>query len=260
VFAIFFVQAVTAHLMHPPHDYQEEQVDQILRNFGSVELTIFSLFQAITGGEDWVRLYRMIEACGIMSQAIFLFFIAFFSIAAWNIITSLFIEKAMQVVQPKTRDLMVNKRIQDKADAMEITEMCKKLDIDAQGGLCLVDLLKFIEDDEIMEALIVRDLDIRYPQTLYDMLKGLNPQQSSTSVRIQDFVNVCLKMRGAATRLDLGTFRFEALKQLYEQRRDLGRCLKKVNKVQDAVDKIAEDIEKRNNGMRSPREAAFYDL
>jgi hypothetical protein len=86
IFAIFFVQGATAYLESTP-EVDRKVLRNIKDDFGSVSATMLSLFMAISGGNDWSQYHETVTAVGTTYNFLFLFFIAFSSIAFLNVIT-----------------------------------------------------------------------------------------------------------------------------------------------------------------------------
>jgi len=208
IFALFLVQHLTQYLLEDP-GLDEEGREHLLGNFGSVQRTLLTLFKVATGGDDWDRFYQMIVPTGGLGPPLFLFFVAFFTIAVWNIITSLFIEVAMSRVRPTTRELMIEKHHQDMADVKELTELFLTIDTDESNYISREEFTRFTEDAEAMEALQVRGLDIKDRNVFFQMLTAID--SSDHRVGLEEFVDGCLKMRGPATSLDLHVVKFESL-------------------------------------------------
>lgn len=217
VFAVFFVQNTTEYLASKEVDSAEEAM--LLANFGSVENTLLVLFQVVTGGSDWMTHYKLIEPTGQFASLLFLFYIAFFAIAVWNIITSIFIEHAILRVRPTTRDLMVEKHKQDIADIEELKGLFRKIDTDMSRNISAEEFFRFAEDTEAMEALQVRGLDIKDTRLFFQMLSSMGSE--SDTVGIEEFVNCCLKMRGPASSLDLYTLHCQGRRERRQQFRAL---------------------------------------
>merc|ERR1719305_2256391 len=99
----------------------------IEKDFGSVMGGALTLFQCVAGGNDWVEAFEVVRATGADNGAVFLFFILFFVIAVWNIVTSIFIERTMEYAQPDMEGLLLIKRRKDIEDAKQLMKLCSVL-------------------------------------------------------------------------------------------------------------------------------------
>jgi len=140
-FSLFFVQVMTAYLVDKGHDIEDEEKSKALSYFGSAQDAALSLFQATTGGVDWKDVYQLLAPVGWFAQATFIFYIAFFVVVAWNVITSTFMEKAARLAQPDVDTLMLDKHHQDIVDAKHLSEVFAHLDADHSGNISIQEFL-----------------------------------------------------------------------------------------------------------------------
>merc|ERR1711920_119826 len=100
----------------------DEQLDVLKHSFGSIGLSNFMLFQAVTGGENWIEYYEVVELLGNLYAAIFVVFIFFFLYAVLNIITSVFVDRAFRLAMPDLEEHLFEKRAQDHQDVERLLE------------------------------------------------------------------------------------------------------------------------------------------
>merc|ERR1712224_1057126 len=96
VFAMFLVQALTIYVSEAGDDVDPEFRREFDKWFGSVFTTMITLFQCVSGGENWALPYKTVATTSTINAGVFIFFIFFFLIAVWNIVTAIFIERAME--------------------------------------------------------------------------------------------------------------------------------------------------------------------
>merc|ERR1712113_391264 len=92
--ALVFVQGMASYRMDNPERHHE-QCDAIEPMFGSVLAAMITLLQTTTGGCDWGDVYDVVRLSGTFNNVLFLSFIIFFTFSFFNIVMSLFVEKAM---------------------------------------------------------------------------------------------------------------------------------------------------------------------
>ena len=78
----------------PDFDTTGVEADDIRKRFSTVRRTCITLFQATTGGMDWDVVYESLLPHGDVVPVLFLAYIVFFVVVAWNIVTSTFVQKA----------------------------------------------------------------------------------------------------------------------------------------------------------------------
>merc|ERR1712241_1319406 len=94
IVALTLVQLMTSFRLDN-RDHENE--DSIINWFGSVQRAMVMLFQSTTGGIDWGDLYDTVALAGELPALFFLCFIVFFNFAILNIVTSIFVEKAVKL-------------------------------------------------------------------------------------------------------------------------------------------------------------------
>jgi len=101
LFAIIIVQQL------PPFFASEQgrmisstKQKDLLTAFGSVERASFTLFKSISGGNDWDVYYTTLEKTGTVASMAFMAYLIFVWLSMTNIITSLFVDRAMKLAQP----------------------------------------------------------------------------------------------------------------------------------------------------------------
>merc|ERR1712151_618293 len=100
-----------------------------MNTFGSVWTSICSLFMAVSGGDDWGNQYNMLkDAEATSTAAVYLFFILFFTIAFWNIVTGQFMQETLRMASPDMDEIMLQKRKQDLCDLRSLMQFVGKVD------------------------------------------------------------------------------------------------------------------------------------
>merc|ERR1711862_439689 len=101
-------------------------------------VAVTTLFACVSGGDDWYYYYKLLSKSYVMGNG-FIFFIFFFVIAVWNIVTSLFIERTMELARPDAETSLLSKQRQDLKDAKELIAIC------TAGGKRTITLEEFEE-------------------------------------------------------------------------------------------------------------------
>eukprot|EP00413_Alexandrium_margalefii_P002315 CAMPEP_0204519758 /NCGR_PEP_ID=MMETSP0661-20131031/4900_1 /ASSEMBLY_ACC=CAM_ASM_000606 /TAXON_ID=109239 /ORGANISM="Alexandrium margalefi, Strain AMGDE01CS-322" /LENGTH=228 /DNA_ID=CAMNT_0051525273 /DNA_START=29 /DNA_END=715 /DNA_ORIENTATION=- len=170
--------------------------DDVKAHFGSLNQTMLALFKATTGGNDWDVYYSMIAPSGWLLCALFVFFIGFIQISLMNILTALFVERAMRLAEPDTMSQARRQRFKERVEAEELRRMCRKMDSNNSGTISAEEFHRHIGTNEMRCSFSVLGLDIRNAQEFFDMLAFIGDDDE---VDIESFVQGCLRMRGSAT-------------------------------------------------------------
>jgi len=138
-----------------------------------------------------------------------------------NIITSIFIDQAMKMAQPDVNDRALEQRKADINTMHELSEIFKAIDVDHSQTISLDELRACLKDARIASFLDMVGLDISDAETFYVLLAS---QTGSSEIDLSSLVSGWLRMRGAATSIDLLSFQHRMVifnKMFYEE---LSRC------------------------------------
>eukprot|EP00929_Paragymnodinium_shiwhaense_P002113 TRINITY_DN102302_c0_g1_i1.p1 TRINITY_DN102302_c0_g1~~TRINITY_DN102302_c0_g1_i1.p1 ORF type:complete len:662 (+),score=106.08 TRINITY_DN102302_c0_g1_i1:50-2035(+) len=219
VFSMFFVQALSTHLRvvgFEPYNEIGIDKDMIVQAFGSVQDSMLTLLQVVSGGSEWHPAYQFFAATGPMLSVVYLFFVIFFQVAVWNIVTSVFIENTMNMGGPDRDEEVFNKRRQDRSDAKELLAVCKEADTDFSGTVSVDEFDSFMDNAKFRSFLELRGIDIKDTRMFFHMIKTTT---HCTEIELEDFVTTCLKVRGPATSVDLHAMMWESKINFAAQKR-----------------------------------------
>jgi len=238
VFATFLVQCVVSYWENrtssgdnPPAKDQANLVEA----FGSVPAAMLSLFKCTSGGDDWGGYFQLLLPTGQAGPAILVAYILFFLIAAWNIITSLFLESAMTLALPDTEEQMLNKRRKEKEDANYLLSLVEAKDADCSGTISLQEFKTLLSDRTVQSFFSLKDLDIKDPELFFSLMQSA---AKSGEVPMDMLATSLMRMCGSATNIDLQTLNIQVLGLFadYENsikglRADLGDIMQEVRSL-----------------------------
>eukprot|EP00929_Paragymnodinium_shiwhaense_P090607 TRINITY_DN50784_c0_g1_i1.p1 TRINITY_DN50784_c0_g1~~TRINITY_DN50784_c0_g1_i1.p1 ORF type:complete len:676 (-),score=110.59 TRINITY_DN50784_c0_g1_i1:6-2033(-) len=211
LFAIFFVQMMENWMRASWTPDAPEEVlltrASVRERFGSVEAAMLTLAKAISGGIDWEDAYMVAAKTGLHNGMVFLCMVAFFSVAIWNLVASVFIESTIQTATVDRDQQIVLEHQQAVTDAKELMELCSLADVDGSGTLSADEFQTFMESDRIRRFFAVRGLDIKNAEYFFNMLSSAS--DGVDELDLDHFVGSCLRVRGPATSIDLHMFAYE---------------------------------------------------
>jgi len=204
LFGLVFVQSLTLFLLDGGGEVLVDVADGpdlelkglVMKYFGSVEKAMASLWIATMGGNDWNYLYSVVVETGVLNSILFVFFIGFIQISLMNILTAVFVERAMRLAQPDTMAQAREQRMKERSEAEELRRMCLEMDANNSGTVSADEFREHIESQEMRCYFSVLGLDIRNAQEFFEMLVFISDGQE---VDIDTFVEGCMQMRGHAT-------------------------------------------------------------
>jgi hypothetical protein len=214
IFALIFVQGIVGFLSLEGGNVDKDSLEDALKYFGSVSTTIVSLYMAVTGGDDWAVYYDVIERCGMFYSATFLFFTFFFVFALFNILTGIFVEKAVLATQPDRDELILQQCHKSRKEADEFRTLCNRLDTDGSGQISFEEFTQCMQDERMVSYMASVGLEVHDVELFFKIVA--NTETKDDQISIDQFVEGCMSMRGSASGLDMQ-------KSLYEQTKLQGR-------------------------------------
>lgn len=185
------------------------------------------MFMALTGGMDWEEVYDLATLAGPVGAGVCILFVLIFTMAVWNIIGSIYVEKVMAMAQPTDHELMEKEMLQRRVDAAEIEEFFVQFGgKDHADSVTEKEFDRIVEDGSLAAFMAVRDLDLEDDNDIKELfqltqeLQGVRtardhpgqPRRVAKKVTIDALVATCLKVKGGAKRFELALLRSEVHK------------------------------------------------
>jgi len=234
VFSLIFLQGMTSVLEDRPESLEPEEYQAIITSFGSLADTMLTLYMAVTGGDDWGNAYAIISTGGMFYSSLFIFFTFFFVFAVFNILTGVFVEKAVCAATPDMEARIMEYRKATQSCAAEVRHVCEALDKNGSGLISRGEFIASLDNEFFAAYLAAIGLDITDAQLFFDMLTEVDGS-TRDEVRIEQFVSGCLNMRGTASSFDMQ-------RALYESA-DIRRQFHTINARLDAtVDRLTTEF------------------
>jgi len=209
IFSLLFVQLVEDHMqehLNEPCLGDPCLNDELLDAFGSVQRAMLSLYMATSGGNDWSMYYNMLAETGDVASMLFIFYTAFYFFGTLNILTGLFVDKAMQAAQPDAELAAVEQRFSEYTYIQAFNKILEEFDDDHDGMLDDMEYVRLVMSDKGRTYLHLLGLEPKHSEVLYRELKAIN---RDGKVAVEDFVKGCTRMRGVPCNLDLRTLQYE---------------------------------------------------
>lgn len=233
VFALFFLQIVTDYLVL--EEFPEDEA-KFLEFFGSLALTMQTLYMATTGGFDWKEALDLVAKIGEGGILAFLFYIAFFNFAVFNVLTGMFVDHAMKWSQSDNQNQIAERRSQEQHDAHRLKRLCEAIDVAKTGRISWDDFESYVSNESALIYLASLGLEIHDAKTFFDMLLGVADDKY---VDIDTFVKGCMRMKGPATSIDMLSMGYEVT-LIHRQNRRLEETINEVCDWQRKVHPLLE--------------------
>jgi len=207
VFAILLVQQFTYTIIKKTSSpFTDAELGIIDSSFSSVLKAMITLFKSITGGADWGDYYHLATKTGALGASVFLLYILVSWLSITNIITSIFIDQAIKLAKPDVDDRALEQRKVDIRTMHELSKIFEAIDVDHSQTISLNELHVCLKDARITSFLDSVGLDISDAETFYSLLAS---QTGSSEIDLSSLVSGWLRMRGAATSIDLLSFQHQ---------------------------------------------------
>lgn len=195
-FSVIFASAVAAHVSDA--QYPDTNVEEILVFFGSLPMTMLTLFMAVSGGVDWWDICRLLMVVGTGYVMVFLVFIVITVLAVLNVINAIFVNDAVEATQ---HDL----DLRSSADLQETKTMLKRLtNIFFEMGkdketVSLDVFLRHMEHEEMKMHLSLIGVHFCDGVALFRFLDV----DRTGFLTIEQFVMGCLRLKGEAILIEM---------------------------------------------------------
>eukprot|EP00439_Symbiodinium_sp_Y106_P025410 s497_g3.t1 len=237
VFALFFLQICTDYLIVERDSIADDVYTDFQRTFGSLTKTMTTLYLATTGGFDWERALSLLNRVGVVGSWAWLFYIAFFNFALFNVLTGMFVDHAMKWSQSDNQNLITEHRSQELQDAARLQRLCEAIDTESTGRISWEDFECFVSDESALIYLASIGLEIHDAKTFFDMLAGV---ASDKYIDIETFVKGCMRMKGPATSIDMLSMAYEVT-LMHRQSSRIERSLAEVQTFQRKVERLLKE-------------------
>jgi len=202
IFALLFVQGVVGLFLIEGESIDEDLKEAALKHFGSVIVTIVTLYMAVTGGNDWVVYYSIIEKCGWLYCIAFLLFTFFFIFALFNILTGIFVEKAVLASQPDRDELILEQSRKARKETDDLRFLCNQLDTDGSGTITLSEFVASMQDERMVSLMASVGLEVHDVEFFFRLIAGAG-HTGELELDVEEFVAGCMSMKGPASGLDM---------------------------------------------------------
>jgi len=202
VFSLIFVQAVAnfmAEARQFERDIGEIMEGDFLNHFGGVLQCMLSLYMSITGGNDWALYYNIIKYLGPEYALSYLFFTFFFAFALFNILTAIFVEKAIIAAKPESEEMIINARRKAVQDVEQLKKLSDFIDVDCTGTISWQEFEESMSNESMIAYLASVGLEVHDMEMFFQIIGG----SKTTELSISDFIEGCMMVKGNATSLDM---------------------------------------------------------
>eukprot|EP00405_Crypthecodinium_cohnii_P048324 CAMPEP_0206607800 /NCGR_PEP_ID=MMETSP0325_2-20121206/52478_1 /ASSEMBLY_ACC=CAM_ASM_000347 /TAXON_ID=2866 /ORGANISM="Crypthecodinium cohnii, Strain Seligo" /LENGTH=137 /DNA_ID=CAMNT_0054125107 /DNA_START=26 /DNA_END=435 /DNA_ORIENTATION=- len=104
--------------------------ENLMQWFGTLNSSILSLYQGMSGGKDWGEYYDVIMILSGSYQVLFLLFISFSTLAVVNIVTGIFVDSAFQCSRQDRESLVSEEILNREKYLKDLKDVFEEMDED----------------------------------------------------------------------------------------------------------------------------------
>lgn len=218
-------------------DSQIDGLKEVHRFFGSLDRSIYTLFQVSLGGVSW---HQVTDAVGYVDWFSFMLlfaYVIFTILALMNVFTGVFVDKAVQNSK-KQRKSQIEEAMDKKRTILDqIVEFFVATDVNGDGTIS-ADEIHSLLHDPVMSAYFdmigFRPGDAKLVAELLD-------HDNSGDISLHEFINGCERLRGDAKGIDIHLL----LMECYQ--------------INDKLDQLQDSSSACNPGRGRQRASYFAD-
>jgi len=209
IIGIFITQLVTDHIQTHAHAEESDLADL----YGSLDSSMISLYMAITGGDDWGNLmHPLSDELSPLFAPFYVLYIAFSMFALLNVVTGLFVEKAMASALDD-RDAIIQEQLAREGSYVnEVRAAFAEADQDGSGTITLDEFQIHLRDERVQAYFKSLELDPSYAVDLFHLLD----LGDTGAVNTEEFVLGCLRLKGHAKSIDVATLKYESKRMTHQ--------------------------------------------
>jgi len=208
LFSLFILQGVQIYMLEIPADTVVSEDLQLY--WGGVSRAILSVIMAVTGGADWGDVSAPLFECHRFYLVAFVVFIAFFLFGILNILTAVFVEAATRIGDVD-RDLVTQQKLVEHAATIDrIREVFLEVDIDKSGTITQHEMDHLFRQPKTIAHFEMLGLRVHEVMSLFTLLD----LEGRKEVGIEELLSNVMRMKGAATGIDMATMMYES-KRIY---------------------------------------------
>merc|ERR1719330_2195115 len=123
---------------------------------------------------SWGDLYAAVELCGPALPLFIILYTAFFQFAFFNIVTSIFVDKAMKLTKPDEEDLFMQRKREEAEMSQMLRDLFDEVDTDASGIISIDELREASQDGRVLHKFEMLGITVRDVHTFFSTLTAMS--------------------------------------------------------------------------------------
>jgi len=197
LFSIMFTNAVASYVEEA--EAGNEHVDEMRLFFGSLPMTMLTLFMTVSGGVDWWDVARLLLELSGFYIVLFLLFVTIIVLAVLNVINAIFVNDAVEATRNDLDLRLEAEERETKVMLQRLRRIFREMDRNSQGQITLSQFTRHVEREHMKMVLSLIGLSFTDGVALFRLLDV----DQNGYLTIEEFVMGCLRLKGGALMIDL---------------------------------------------------------
>lgn len=212
IFGLCFLQAVTVSLSHGNLDPETETL--MLDHWGSLGGAMITLFEAVSGGNDWSTLAQPLWAAGTFYYVLFLFYILFLIVAVLNVLTGMFVDAAVAVSTDNKEEsdaLKAHDLRRQEGHLEKVTMLFDSVENTKSGYMSWSVFKNQTQNQDVMNFLEQYDITLFEAEHFFNMCLFLeeNNEARKDMVHMHEFLNGITQIKGPSKGVDVACLMYD---------------------------------------------------
>jgi len=178
--------------------------------FGSIQVTMVTMFGVISGGEDWLTVMSPLSEISGFYTFAFVVYIFLTTNGILHVIFGIFVESTMEATR-NDKDLIISDQLALKDSYMaQMSEVLRETDSDQSGTISWEEFAAHLNDPRVIAYFAALELDVVEARGLFELLDT----EECDEVPIDEFVVGCFRLKGGAKGIDLAALMYENKKMM----------------------------------------------
>eukprot|EP00811_Abedinium_folium_P026124 NODE_3799_length_1983_cov_10.125539.p1 GENE.NODE_3799_length_1983_cov_10.125539~~NODE_3799_length_1983_cov_10.125539.p1 ORF type:complete len:593 (+),score=114.51 NODE_3799_length_1983_cov_10.125539:98-1780(+) len=188
IFAVIVTSAVSTYRVSPHSD--AGVVETLEYYYGTLPRTLLSVYQAVSGGEDWRSMSEpLLNHVSVGLGILFVVFVFSITLVMVNVVAGSFVDNTIR------EGLEIDRREKE----ARINYLCTQLDLDNNGAISLDEFSNQLNSPTMRQLLDLMDLNLHEAEEFFQVIAGGTAQ----SIAMTDLRNGCVRLQKPPTRADL---------------------------------------------------------
>jgi len=204
IFAVLFMNGVATWLRTGP---DEADAAAVRDWYGSIFISMESLFMASTSGVDWREIGKPLQKVGNIYYGLFLFYIAFVLFAFLNILTGIFVDGAIRASKGDMEGSILSRLEEERHLEAVLSGLFSVMDTNHDGYLTFEEFNDHLQEGVHWAYFTSLGLDIKDSSEFYQLLCQYSRMEYPDE---RAFVRACRRFRGDAKFSDICHLRVQS--------------------------------------------------